>query len=519
MGPEVCFDRVEVMQEDTICAPATPAGKGGVSIVRVSGPRALAAAVAIGGKAVSAMASHTLRLATLKDSEGIIDQAVVSYYKAPRSYTGEDVVEFSVHGSPYIVQRLMQALFALGVRLAEAGEFTKRAFLNGRMDLSQAEAVADLISGETKAAHDLALRQLRGGFSSGIETLRLKLLEFASLVELELDFGEEDVEFADRSQLRALLKELGLKVASMRASFRLGNAIKEGIPVAIIGKPNAGKSTLINALLHEERALVSDLPGTTRDTIEEVWHIGGVKFRFIDTAGLRESEDAVERMGIDRTLQKMRQSGVWLYVYDASAMTLDMARDEVRLYVEQFLGYQPFPEAGSVALEGMGDRESAGVPAGLLDRNRECIGGERKRIEGGMKVGGEVARGLEAPNIIMIANKVDAIGREAGREGDVLYLSAKQGMGMNLLEDALRALIPSLPDENALVLSNARHYEVLGLVEIDLRKVESGLDSGLPGDLLAMDIRSAIDHLGLITGKILADDILGTVFSKFCVGK
>lgn len=507
------------MQEDTICAPATPAGKGGVSIVRVSGPRALAAAVAIGGKAVSAMASHTLRLATLKDSEGIIDQAVVSYYKAPRSYTGEDVVEFSVHGSPYIVQRLMQALFALGVRLAEAGEFTKRAFLNGRMDLSQAEAVADLISGETKAAHDLALRQLRGGFSSGIETLRLKLLEFASLVELELDFGEEDVEFADRSQLRALLKELGLKVASMRASFRLGNAIKEGIPVAIIGKPNAGKSTLINALLHEERALVSDLPGTTRDTIEEVWHIGGVKFRFIDTAGLRESEDAVERMGIDRTLQKMRQSGVWLYVYDASAMTLDMARDEVRLYVEQFLGYQPFPEAGSVALERMGDRESAGVPAGLLDRNRECIGGERKRIEGGMKVGGEVARGLEAPNIIMIANKVDAIGREAGREGDVLYLSAKQGMGMNLLEDALRALIPSLPDENALVLSNARHYEVLGLVEIDLRKVESGLDSGLPGDLLAMDIRSAIDHLGLITGKILADDILGTVFSKFCIGK
>ena len=507
------------MQEETICAPATPAGKGGISIVRMSGPEALRAACSIGGEALSGMASHTLRLVSLKDSEGVIDQAVVSYYKAPRSYTGEDVVEFSVHGSPYIVQRLMQALFALGVRLAEAGEFTKRAFLNGRMDLSQAEAVADLIAGETKAAHDLAMRQLRGGVSFGIESLRLKLLEFAGLVELELDFGEEDVEFADRSQLRALLKELGLKVASMRASFRLGNAIKEGIPVAIIGKPNAGKSTLINALLHEERALVSDVPGTTRDTIEEVWHIGGVKFRFIDTAGLRESEDAVERMGIDRTLQKMRQSGVWLYVYDASAMTLDMARDEVRLYVEHVLGYQPVPEVGSVALEGMGDRESAGVPAGLRDRNRECIGGERKRIEGGMKVGGEVARGLEAPDIIMIANKVDAIGREAGREGDVLYLSAKQGMGMNLLEDALRALIPSLPDENALVLSNARHYEVLGLVEIDLRKVESGLDAGIPGDLLAMDIRSAIDHLGLITGRIWADDILGTVFSKFCIGK
>ena len=425
------------MQEDTICAPATPAGKGGVSIVRVSGPQALAAAVAIGGKAVSAMASHTLRLAGLKDAEGLIDQAVVSYYKAPHSYTGEDVVEFSVHGSPYIVQRLMQALFALGVRLAEAGEFTKRAFLNGRMDLSQAEAVADLISGETKAAHDLALRQLRGGFSSEIETLRLKLLEFASLVELELDFGEEDVEFADRSQLRALLKELGLKVDSMRASFRLGNAIKEGIPVAIIGKPNAGKSTLINALLHEERALVSDVPGTTRDTIEEVWYIGGMKFRFIDTAGLRQSEDKVEQMGIERTLQKMRQARVWLYMFDASTMSLETARAEVGTYVEKVFGNEA-----------------------LVDE-----------------------------------------------------------VGLDLLEDALRALIPVMPDENVLILSNARHYEALGLVQEDLRKVETGLDSGLPGDLLAMDIRSAIDHLGLITGKILADDILGTVFSKFCIGK
>ena len=459
------------MQEDTICAPATPAGKGGVSIVRVSGPRALAAAVAIGGKVVSAMASHTLRLATLRDSEGIIDQAVVSYYKAPHSYTGEDVVEFSVHGSPYIVQRLMQALFALGVRLAEAGEFTKRAFLNGRMDLSQAEAVADLISGETKAAHDLALRQLRGGFSSEIETLRLKLLEFASLVELELDFGEEDVEFADRSQLRALLKELGLKVDSMRASFRLGNAIKEGIPVAIIGKPNAGKSTLINALLHEERALVSDVPGTTRDTIEEVWYIGGMKFRFIDTAGLRQSEDKVEQMGIERTLQKMRQARVWLYMFDASTMSLETARTEVGAYVEKVFGNED-----------------------LVD---------------------EDAR----PEIILIANKVDVVGKGGCREGDVLYISAKQGVGLNLLEDALQALIPVMPDENVLILSNARHYEALGLVQEDLRKVETGLDSGLPGDLLAMDIRSAIDHLGLITGKILADDILGTVFSKFCIGK
>ena len=476
--------------EDTICAPATPAGRGGIAVVRTSGPAALASAMKLCGKTLEGMRSHTLRLAVLRDSEGIIDQAVVSYYKAPRSYTGEDVVEFSVHGAPYIVQRLMRALFATGVRLAQAGEFTKRAFLNGRMDLSQAEAVADLISGETKAAHDMAIRQLRGGFSSEMERLRLKLLEFASLVELELDFGEEDVEFADRSQLRSLLAEIGSSVNSLRASFGLGNAIKEGVPVAIVGKPNAGKSTLINALLHEERALVSDVPGTTRDTVEEVWHIGETKFRFIDTAGLRQSEDKVERMGIERTLQKMRQARVWLYLFDASAVGVDEARAEAREY------------AGEVFGKG-GTEESAGN------------GVEVVPVNGAGNSGVEVA----CPEIILVANKADLLGKEACCEGDAIYLSAKQGLGLNLLEEALRKLIPSLPDENALILSNALHYEALGLVQEDLRKVEAGLASGISGDLLAMDIRSAIDHLGLITGKIVADDILGAVFSRFCIGK
>ena len=470
------MEKQSIMRVDTICAPATPAGKGGVSMARVSGPSALAAAASLGDASVARMGSHTLKLVTLKDEEGIINQAVVAYYKAPRSYTGEDVVEFAVHGSPYIVQRLMRALSVLGVRSAEAGEFTKRAFLNGRMDLSQAEAVADLIAGETKEAHDLALRQLRGGFSSEIENLRLKLLDFASLVELELDFGEEDVEFADRTRLRELLREIGSKVDVMRASFRLGNAIKEGIPVAIIGKPNAGKSTLLNALLLEERALVSDVPGTTRDTIEEVWQVEGMKFRFIDTAGLRQSPDEVERMGIERTLRKMGQARVWFYLFDAGTMGVEEAREEVAGYLASLAGVgEPGREAGQ--------------------------------------------DGLELPSVVLVANKIDKAGLSVGREGDVLYISAKQGLGLDLLEDALRELMPVLPDENTLVVSNARHDEALGLVQADLRKVEEGLDMEIPGDLLAMDIRSAIEHLGQITGKILADDILGNVFSRFCIGK
>lgn len=451
-------------QTDTICAPCTPHGTGGVSVVRVSGPLALKTAEILCGKRMGQMQSHTLRLVSMRDREGIIDQGVVSYYAAPCSYTGEEVVEYSVHGSPYIVRRLLAALTAEGVRMAGPGEFTQRAFLNGKMDLSQAEAVADLIASENQAAHDVALRQLRGGFSSEIEILRGRLLDFVSLVELELDFGEEDVEFADRKRLTVLLEEIEAKVRALRASFKAGNVLKEGIPVAIVGKPNAGKSTLINAILKEERALVSDVPGTTRDTIEEAWQIDGMRFRFIDTAGLREGSDEVEKMGISRTIEKMKQAQVWLYLFDMEKDSLAAARSEVDAYM-------------------------AGFPEG------------------------------EKPTVFYIANKIDRLGLESKREGEVLYLSAKCRNGVGLVEDALRELIPQIQDPNAVILTNARHYEALGMVREDLAAIGKGLADNLPGDLLSFHIRAAIEHLGMITGKIVSDEVLGNVFSRFCIGK
>lgn len=457
---------MEDLSQDTICAPATAQGQAGLAVVRVSGGRAAQAVAALAGEGAAKMASHTLRLAVFRDEEGIIDQGVVSYFAAPRSYTGEEVMELSVHASTYIVERLLRALVKQGVRMATAGEFTRRAFLNGKMDLSQAEAVADLIAGESKAAHDMAMAQLRGGFSSEIEALRQKLLDFVALVELELDFSEEDVEFADRGRLRELLAEIDGKVASLRASFQAGNALKEGIPVVIVGKPNAGKSTLINALLHEERAIVSDIPGTTRDTVEEVWHLGGVRFRLIDTAGLRQSGDTVERMGVERTLRKMQAARVWLYVFDSASMGLTEARKEVSLWQK------------------------------------------RVSVDSG-----------NSPFVFLIANKVDETDSEPHRGNETIHLSAKTGAGMELLQEALKSVIPALPDGQTAVLNNLRHYEALGLVKEDLKRIAEGMESGLPGDLLSIDIHAAIDHLGLITGKILSDDVLDAVFSRFCIGK
>lgn len=450
--------------EDTICAPITPAGSGGVSMIRLSGPKALEAAAGVGGAALLQMTSHSLRLVTLRDDEGVIDQGVASYYAAPRSYTGEDVVEFGLHGSPYIVSRLLQALVSSGVRMANPGEFTQRAFLNGKMDLSQAEAVADLIAAENKTSHDLAWHQLRGGISNEMAVLRERLLEFASLVELELDFSEEEVEFADRKRLSDLLREIHQKVTALRESFRLGNALKEGIPVAIVGKPNAGKSTLLNALLQEERALVSDIAGTTRDTIEEIRLIDGIKFRFIDTAGLRQSEDRVEKMGIERTMEKMKHAKVWLYLFDISAQSEEEARKEADTYLLEIA-----PE--------------------------------------------------NQPQIFYIANKTDQSTHQPKREKDMIYLSAQTRAGMEHLQEALRSLIPKNTNAQAVVLSNARHYEALGAVEADLLKIEQGLQNALAGDLLAIDIRAALHHLGLVTGQILPDDILGNIFGKFCIGK
>ena len=467
--------------EDSICATATPLGSGGISVVRVSGPQAVEIADKVvrcrrGG--VADMASHSVRFAAFVAAGGaaeeVLDEGVVTLFRAPRSYTGEDVVELACHASPYIVRRLLSALTDAGARMAEPGEFTKRAFLNGKMDLSQAEAVADLIASENKASHDLAWRQLRGGVSDEMAALRARLVEFAALVELELDFSEEDVEFADRQALRALLDEAGARVAALRRTFATGLALKEGVPVVLIGRPNAGKSTLLNALLREERALVSDIPGTTRDTIEEVWECAGVRYRFIDTAGLREGQDEVERMGIRRTVEKMRTARAWLYLFDAAAMTLDEARAEAAAW--------------------------------------------QRRLDAGASAAGGLAEAA-APRILFVANKVDAAGRAAGRDADTVYLSARERQGIDLLEDALRELLPPMPDGDTVILTNARHYEVLGRLADTLDRVLAGLNANLSGDLLAQDIREALRHIGEISGEVYPDELLGTIFGRFCIGK
>lgn len=483
--------------EDSICATATPAGSGGISVIRISGPQAVEIAdrvVRCRRGRVAEMGSQRVRFATFVAAsdggaggaaeEEVLDEGVVTLFSAPRSYTGEDVVELACHASPYIVRRLLSALTDAGARMAEPGEFTKRAFLNGKMDLSQAEAVADLIASENKASHDLAWRQLRGGVSGEMAALRARLVEFAALVELELDFSEEDVEFADRSALRALLDEMAARVAALRRSFATGLALKEGVPVVLIGRPNAGKSTLLNALLREERALVSDVPGTTRDTIEEVWESAGVRYRFIDTAGLREGQDEVERMGIRRTLDKMRTARAWLYLFDLTAMTLDEARAEAAAWQRRLEA-----EAGMAA---DGAKADGAAPE---------------------------AAAMPSPRILFVANKVDAAGRAAGRDADTVYLSARERQGIDLLEDALRELLPPMPDGEAVILTNARHYEVLGRLADTLGRVLAGLTANLSGDLLAQDIREALRHIGEITGEVYPDELLGTIFGRFCIGK
>ncbi|RMF67775.1 MAG: tRNA uridine-5-carboxymethylaminomethyl(34) synthesis GTPase MnmE, partial [Alphaproteobacteria bacterium] len=397
--------------QDTIVAVATPPGEGAIGVVRLSGPKAVAIADALfRGKRLADQPSHTLHYGTLREGDRIVDEVVVSLFRAPRSYTGEDVVEFSCHGSPWILQRVVELCVAQGARLARPGEFTLRAFLNGRMDLSQAEAVADLIAAQSEQAHDLAMKQMRGGFSKQIRALREELIHFASLIELELDFGEEDVEFADRRQLLELVARIRGLVQRLMDSFRLGNAIRRGVPTVLAGRPNAGKSTLLNALLREERAIVSDIAGTTRDTIEEVHNIRGIAFRLIDTAGIREARDQIEAIGVQKTLEKIRQSNVLVYVFDASSLSAnEVAADVERLHAD----------------------------------------------------------GLE---IVAVMNKTDLV---PGRRPDdfatpllpadrIVPVSAKAGTGIDQLEDKLFALVTGgrLRLEDT-VVTNARHYEAL----------------------------------------------------------
>lgn len=457
------------MINDTICALATPSGTGAIAVLRLSGPESIAIADQLfhsihEGKRLADQASHTVHLGTLKRDGQTLDEVLVTVFKNPKSYTGEDVVEFSCHGSPYIQQKLMQWLLASGARLARQGEFTMRAFIHGKMDLSQAEAVADLISSDSEAAHQMAMQQMRGGYSQEIEQLREQLMNFASLIELELDFPEEDVEFANREALENLLGNIREVLKKLVDSFALGNVLKNGIPVAIVGAPNAGKSTLLNALMKEERAIVSDVAGTTRDTIEDELNLGGVNFRFIDTAGIRETEDGIESIGIRKAFEKIEQAQVVLYIFDASL------RD---------------PAAMKEELEGLN------IP--------------------------------EDKQLICIANKVDKVDEQRRASfaalPHVVLMSAKEQDTQALENLLLEQLKQGKISDNEMIVSNSRHYASLHHALEAIVKVQQGLDHGLTGDFLALDIRTALDHLGEITGQITSDDLLGNIFSRFCIGK
>ena len=460
--------------DDTICALSTPPGSGGIAVVRVSGKEAVAICSLlfrpVKGTALSGRASHTLVYGIFGEEDKPVDEVVTSLFKSPHSFTGEDVVEISCHGSLYIQQEILQLLLKNGCRMACAGEFTQRAFLNGKIDLSQAEAVADLIASTSAASHRLALSQLKGGFSCELKLLRSEMLDFTSLIELELDFSEEDVEFADRAKLRELANHIETVVSRLADSFRVGNAIKNGVPVAIVGETNAGKSTLLNLLLKEEKAIVSDIHGTTRDAIEDAISIGGVVFRFIDTAGIRKTSDVIECMGIERTFQKIEQASIVLWVVDcASSEALTEALSKVI-----------FPKTGEKELV-------------VLFNKCDLI--EKAALERKLKL-------FETENI------------------RCLPVSARKGTNIDTLEQLLPELsgIDTL-NESDIVVTNVRHYEALVKTREAILRIQEGLDNNISGDFLSQDIREAIHYLGEITGEITTEEILGNIFSKFCIGK
>ena len=451
--------------DDTIVALATAHGVSAIALVRLSGTRALEI---VGGmfpsKDLRLVPANTLHVGYLRDGDVVLDEVVVSIFKGPRSYTGEDIVEISCHGSPYIAERIISSCITHGARLAHAGEFTQRAFLKGKLDLTQAEAVADLIASTSAAAHRTALHNIRGGFSAVLRDLREELIRFSALIELELDFSQEDVEFADRTQLRSLIFRIGETVSGLLDSFRLGNVIRNGVGIAIIGKPNAGKSTLLNTLLNENRAIVSEIAGTTRDTIEEVLNIDGILFRLIDTAGIRDSEDAIEAIGVERSMEKMRTADIVLYMVDVST-------------------------------------ETAGEVEAAVHRLQEIN-----------------------PSYLLIGSKSDLFSEaelsEKFRGLDLLYLSARTHHHIEVLKQRLvdKVLQGKVGGESVIV-TNARHYASLQQVSGSLEDIRLGLDAHVPGDLLALDIRRCLHYLGEITGEVTNEDQLDYIFSKFCIGK
>ncbi len=451
---------------DTIVALATPPGIGAIGVIRLSGTKSIDIINALfPSKDLHRQNAHTIHVGFIKEDNVDIDEVVVSLFKTPTSYTGEDVIEISCHGSPFVQQQVIQACIRKGARLAKAGEFTQRAFLNGKLDLTQAEAVADLISSNTAASQRTALHNIRGGFSEILKRLRESLIQFSALIELELDFSQEDVEFADRKKFYELIDEATTVTDQLLQSFQLGNVIKNGVSVAIIGKPNAGKSTLLNTLLNENRAIVSEIAGTTRDTIEEVINIDGILFRLIDTAGIREhSTDVIELIGIEKSREKIKQSDEVIYIFDANTET-------------------------SAAVQ---------AAAALL--------------------------GEANPNYLLVGNKTDLLGLEKASQKfsgeDILFISAKDKLHIGILKERLvnKVIQGNINSENT-IITNARHYEALKEVDRSLTDIKAGLDNNISGDLLALDIRRCLHYISEITGDVSNEDVLDYIFSKFCIGK
>ncbi|MCZ8196675.1 MAG: tRNA uridine-5-carboxymethylaminomethyl(34) synthesis GTPase MnmE [Flavobacterium sp.] len=464
-----------MISHETIVALASPSGAGAIAVIRISGEKALAIASqvfqSVSGKDITKQLTHTIHLGHIVEDGKVYDQVLLSIFKGPNSYTGEDVIEISCHGSTFIQQQIIQLLLRKGCKMAQAGEFTLRSFLNGKMDLSQAEAVADLISSDNEASHQIAMQQMRGGFSNEIAKLRGELLNFASLIELELDFAEEDVEFADRTQFKELLNRIEFVLKRLIDSFAVGNVIKNGIPVAIVGEPNVGKSTLLNALLNEERAIVSDIAGTTRDTIEDELVINGIGFRFIDTAGIRETKDVVESIGIKKTFEKIEQAQVVLYILDGSWMM----------------------EAGSL----------------------ESVKIEFEKIKNKFPL----------KPIVVLINKADLLSTEDKNSiqytiDNIQFLSAKEKTGIDELKNTLLSFVNTgALRNNETIVTNTRHYDSLLKALEEIQKVQFGIQSNLSSDLMAIDIKQALYYFGEITGEVTNDELLGNIFANFCIGK
>ena len=453
--------------ENTIVALATPPGIGAIGVIRLSGNKAFSIINSLfPSKDLTDKPSHTIYVGVLKEDDNLIDEVVVSLFKGPKSYTAEDVVEISCHGSPYVQQQVLQACINKGARIAKPGEFTQRAFLNGKLDLTQAEAVADLIASNTSASQKTALYNIRGGFSAVLKALREQLISFSALLELELDFSQEDVEFADRKKFYQIIQSAQTTTSQLLQSFQLGNVIKNGVSAAIIGKPNVGKSTLLNTLLNENRAIVSEIAGTTRDTIEEALNINGILFRLIDTAGIRKhSTDSIELVGIERSLEKMKSADIVLYIFDVKEITKEELQE---------------------------------ITTKLKENNNKLI------------LVGNKADTFNNDEVVNKFNGIDTIH----------FISAKNNSGIEAIKNSLfLSAANELPSSENVIITNARHHAALQQVKISLNDIELGLDNEVPGDLLALDIRRCLHYISEITGDISNEDVLDFIFSKFCIGK